>query len=314
MRRRSVAGFLTFLAALAGAGCSDSPTAPSGPFLPSGMSIRSLIITGNTSLTTIGQTSQLTATVTFSDGTTRDVTLESEWRSTDPSVLSVSSSGLVTVVAFGVGGIEAWYGSRASGRLQLSAWPPGTFAVSGRVREPGQSGLENVRVRDPQSGRETLTSRDGMFFLGGVTGPHLTFEKEGYETAQHEVGPNQSQSADVAMQRVIRIRAGDTVTPLQLAPHDLSYVVGADRCFPCRRVRVVTPASGTLQLGVTWTDARAALHVWANGRVFRGAHPELTIDLPVSSGEIVLYVGMALPAAADSSGFYVPFTLATAMR
>jgi hypothetical protein len=71
------------------------------------------------------------------------------------------------------------------------------------------------------------------------------------------------------------------------------------------RAHTPTPAVGVCCRFPGKTD-------WANGRVFPGAHPALTVDLPVSSGEIVLYVGMA--PAANTWSDYVPFTLATAVR
>jgi len=116
---------------------------------------------------------------------------------------------------------------------------------------------------------------------------------------------------EVALQRVIRLTAGETVTPLQLAPHDMSYTVGADRCYPCRLIRVVNPSTGTLHVSLTWTESRAILNLWANGQRSPGTYPELMVDVPVNTGEVVLYVGMVLPAAATGSDVYVPFKLAT---
>ncbi len=45
--------------------------------------------------------------------------------------------------------------------------------------------------------------------------------------------------------------------------------------------QVVSQTSGTLRLGLTWTEARAALNLWANGRFVPGSHPELIVDVPV---------------------------------
>jgi hypothetical protein len=305
------AWFPAAVAVALAAGCSESPTAPSSAFRPAAPAVVSLVITGSVSLSAIGQTSQLILTATYVDATTRDVTLDSQWRSIDASVATVSSSGLVTVVAFGLTRIEATHGSRTA-TATVSAWAPGEFGVFGRVREPGQSGLGGVRVSDPQTGRSMTTGNDGRFFLGGVRGPYFTFERDGYESTRHEVAPDRE--PDVAMQRLIRVAAGETVTPLQLAPHDLSYLIGADRCYPCRLVRVVTPASGTLRLRLTWDDPRAALNAWIGGRMFPGTYPELAVDLPGGSGEMVLHVGMALTPAAEGWGGYVAFTLATAVQ
>lgn len=48
-----------------------------------------------------GQSTQLTATATYSDSSVRDVTATASWSTTDPNVLVVSSAGLLTAVAPG---------------------------------------------------------------------------------------------------------------------------------------------------------------------------------------------------------------------
>jgi hypothetical protein len=109
---------------------------------------------------------QLTATARFSDGTTTDVTTDAQWGSSNPSVITVTSSGVVTVVGFGVTGISARYSTQADG-VEVRATPPGTFIVFGRVREPGAGGIPGVRVVERQSGHSTLTDDVGVFSLGG---------------------------------------------------------------------------------------------------------------------------------------------------
>jgi uncharacterized protein YjdB len=43
-----------------------------------------------------GQSQQMTATATFSDGTARDVTRQATWRSSDPTVIAVNTAGVIT--------------------------------------------------------------------------------------------------------------------------------------------------------------------------------------------------------------------------
>jgi trimeric autotransporter adhesin len=66
-----------------------------------------LTVSGQASLSAVGQTSQLTATVTNIDGTTSDVTTVAKWSSSNPAVAQVSSSGLVTAFSAGVTVITA---------------------------------------------------------------------------------------------------------------------------------------------------------------------------------------------------------------
>jgi Bacterial Ig-like domain (group 2) len=83
----------------------SSPTAPS---------LSTVAITGNSSLTSIGQTSQLTAVATLSDGTSQqNVTTTATWQSSSPAVATVSNAGLVTAVAAGTTTITATYQAKS---------------------------------------------------------------------------------------------------------------------------------------------------------------------------------------------------------
>ncbi len=60
-----------------------------------------------------GQFQQLTATATFSDNSTSDVTSSATWSSNATTVATVSSTGLVTAVSSGTAVISASYGGQA---------------------------------------------------------------------------------------------------------------------------------------------------------------------------------------------------------
>jgi hypothetical protein len=62
----------------------------------------------NTALT-VGDTRQLQAMAQLDDGSSEDITSLVEWSSADPSVATVSSSGLVTATGPGTGRIRASY-------------------------------------------------------------------------------------------------------------------------------------------------------------------------------------------------------------
>jgi hypothetical protein len=252
----------------------------------------------------------LTATATFSDHTMRDVTAETKWSSTDPRIVTVSTKGLVTVVRLGVVNVDAYYQDRHT-YVIVKATPPGTFGVTGWVHEPGQGHggvLADVRVLDTRSGVTTTTDHNGQFGLVGLTGA-LRFEKEAYETTERDPTPNEM---DVRMQRIIRLTAGDTVTPARLAPNDTEFTLGTgDRCFPCRLIRITVPAAGTLHIDVQWSEPKAVLALWANSRQFLRTDQatELAADVPVSPGELIVYL-QQLP---QISYYFVPFTVATSL-
>ena len=71
----------------------------------------------------VGETAQLTATGTFTDGTTRDVTASVTWTSDAPTVASVDASGKVTGKSAGTAHITATQGS-VSGQATVTVTPP----------------------------------------------------------------------------------------------------------------------------------------------------------------------------------------------
>jgi uncharacterized protein YjdB len=98
---------------LTASACSGSSTTTPTGTLASQLSV-SLAGTG---FLVPGQASQLTATETLSGGTTQDVTTMSAWQSSNSSVATVSSTGLVTAVATGAATITATYQGTAGTQL-----------------------------------------------------------------------------------------------------------------------------------------------------------------------------------------------------
>lgn len=99
-------------------GGNRNPPTPSSP-TPTVTSVR---VTGTSSLTAIGQTSQLTATAIWSDGTSRVVTTEATWQSSNTTVLAVSASGLVTANGLGEADVRASYADM-TGLLRVTVRP-----------------------------------------------------------------------------------------------------------------------------------------------------------------------------------------------
>jgi hypothetical protein len=306
------------LAGCGGSGSSPTPLAPtvvppvtSGPTAAPAPSLTSVTVAGNVAFTAVGQTSQLVATAVFSDATTRDVTSVAKWTSGNLSVATILPSGVLTVVGLGGTFISVLYQTKY-GNVRVNATPPDTFTLSGRVREPGNSGIAGARVAETQFGQSTVTDAYGDFSLARLTNLRVAFEKDGFEPVQLDVKPNSA--IDVPMQRIIRLAAGETVTPLRLAPHDMSYDVGGALCFSCRLIRIVAPVAGTLHLKLTWIEPKSTLNLWA-GRMFVGTYPAgVVADVSVGAGETVLYIGMLLPPGAEQADQYTPFTLATALQ
>jgi hypothetical protein len=315
MSQQSIA--LCVVLAVAGVSCggssnsADQPTAPS-PFAPN--TLMRVTLSGNNALTAIGETTQLVGIASWSNGTTRDVTAEITWTSEDPSVVTVTSSGLATAVGFGVARIDAKYGSPNGGiwRGTVSVTPAGTFAVAGDVREPGQGTLAGVRVLEPVSGKSTLTDQSGAYTLGGLAGRHLGFAKDGYEPGELDIAPDNT--AYMRMQRIVRIAAGETASVPKLTHIDVYYDIGPDRCGPCRLIRIVAPAAGTMRFELTWEpNPGADLYLWVGGQRVDGERQDrqFTASAAVRAGENVVYVGYYRWRMLNGSS--IKFTLATSM-
>jgi uncharacterized protein YjdB len=114
------------------AGC-DRPlaTIPTAPAIQStepaaaAPIVTGVIVSGKTELSVVGETTQLTAMAAFSDGSARGITGEASWTSSDASVLTVSATGLVTVVRFGRAYISAVYDTQSAGQTIEAAAPQG---------------------------------------------------------------------------------------------------------------------------------------------------------------------------------------------
>ena len=92
------------------------------------LSVTSLSISGNQSLVSATQTSQLTATVLLSNGRPQNVTAQTSWESSNTTVATVSGSGLVTARGFGVVEITAVYQSLRT-TITISVTPPTSGSV-----------------------------------------------------------------------------------------------------------------------------------------------------------------------------------------
>jgi hypothetical protein len=294
----------TVLSAAIGCGESRAPAAPSEP-----PRVQFLTIAGTTWLRAIGEQGKVTVTAHFSDGTTTDVSAESTWSSRDPAVVTPSPGGIISATGLGTTVVDATYRTQ---RISLEVTVSPGFTAAGRVRAPGssqgQGGLAGVLVSESVSGQSGLTATNGSFRLINLSGRRLTFVKDEFEpTAVEDVEPNTT-DLDVPMQRVFRIQAGETATGT-LAPHDVDYTLDDVRCAPCRFIRVVCPADGTLAIRLTWANARFRLGIWVRGQLYPFAQQGplvVAASLDVPSGETLVYFG-SIPA--NSGLDYVEYRL-----
>jgi hypothetical protein len=263
-------------------------------------------IAGNVIFTSIGETTRFTSTATFNDGGSKDVTADGQWHSSNTGVMTVSENGEARVVGLGTCVISFDYQQQRAS-VNVRAGPP-PISVSGRVREPGAGGLRGVVVVDTLSGRSAVTETNGSFVITELPRRQvrLRVERDGYEPREIDTS---EPDVDVPIQRVVRIAAGEAVSPADLAPNDVRYTVGNTACI-CRLIRVVVPRAGTMGVRVQTPQTGTTLHLFAEN-VTAGGAGGLTADIPVNAPrEVVMYVGRVVPYSLD----YVPFTVETSLR
>jgi hypothetical protein len=176
------------------AACDDGPTRPSTP--PSGspapqpVALLSLVISGTDTIAP-GETTQFTVTGLYSDSSFRNVTNEAIWRSTDESVLSISSTGAATGRQPGDSTIQASLGQQTATKGDVIVVPPGTYRLSGGVSEAEtRRALPGARIEVTSGVGQGLSAiaRDGGYRLFGVAGDiEVRVTREGYRDVTQRV-------------------------------------------------------------------------------------------------------------------------------
>lgn len=163
-----------------------------------GPSLSSIAVAPANNNIPVGQIKQFTATGTFSDGSTQDLTSSVTWSSSAANFATITSSGMVTTVAAGSTTITATMGSKSgSTGLVVSdlTVPPGTgttgnmqgtwigtYTITYYPGHPSEVGIpygyQFVLVQNGTSVTGTATLRGTTIstrFEGTVTGNRLDF-------------------------------------------------------------------------------------------------------------------------------------------
>ena len=209
VRQKTLAhvGLVLLLLTAAVLGCDrNPPTAPSTPVSqsppppppPSAPVPIRVDISGPGSVAP-GETAQYTATASFADGSTRDVTKEAVWHAQSDCcpvpptpVLTVSADGIATGLNPGEVFLSVSLGTRSFS--SFSKWvlvlPAGTFRHHGFVYDDGV-GVPDARVTVTEgsaAGLATMTNNLGQYRLYGVSGStDVSVTKPGYVEQKQEL-------------------------------------------------------------------------------------------------------------------------------
>lgn len=148
------------------AACGQATTPTSAP------AVTSVAIMGTLAVPAAGQTSQLVATATFADGTSRVVTNQATWQSLNPTVATVTTTGLVAALTYGTAIVTATFqGVNGSVTVTIALNMTGTW--KGTATDSAESGqLTSVLTQTGTtiSGTATLVFTSGTQASGSFSG------------------------------------------------------------------------------------------------------------------------------------------------
>lgn len=169
---------IAILMSACGGGNDDGSGAPTTPVTP--ITLQSISVTPSPFITGVGITHRLTATGTFSDGSTADLGANAVWTSLTPSVATVSA-GLVTGVALGPATVtvsSAGVSASIAVNVTTNTWAPAgtmlqrvssftmTMLTSGKVLSSGSDGLSSdAEIYDPDKDAWSATE---VLRYGGI--------------------------------------------------------------------------------------------------------------------------------------------------
>src|SRR5579864_9319262 len=123
MKRAGVSACLALAAATLIAACSTTSGNPASPAPPTTAGVQSIVVTSSA---TSSSTFQMAARAAMSDGTSRDVTMQAAWDTSNASLATISPTGVLTARGSGQVEVRATFQDKTgSVSLAVSAPPKG---------------------------------------------------------------------------------------------------------------------------------------------------------------------------------------------
>jgi hypothetical protein len=275
---------LLLLLSLSAAACSgQKPTAPTNtPPATESPALSKVWLCCGANGISLNQERQLEVRATYADGSIKDVTnAATAWKSSNPAVATVSSTGLVKGLAAGNFDVTATYQSM-EGSWDLYVFVPtnhvGPDELVGYVQERTINNDVAVPLAEleviggPDNGRKIQADTGGFFRLGGLHGPgfDLMVRAPAYNSKRFHVG---ALGVDVSSEMLL--------TP---APDVISDVLQGAVCWPTRTISTTFTPSVTGFLRITsswWVSTSRTLH--ENGTQITSGIFNLQ-DIPLRAG------------------------------
>jgi len=185
--------------------CGDSPTSPppagGGQSTPS-LAVSRIEIAGPNDMAP-NSTQQFRATAYYSDASSRDVTNEAVWFSSQFGIVTVTQGLATSGPTLGQTNIRASV-SGAFDDLEVMVIPPGTFRVTGVVTESAANGYRvadaRVEAATPTGAVSTTTLFNGEYRLYGVAGStEIRVTKTGYQPLVRPVNVTEHNRIDLEL-------------------------------------------------------------------------------------------------------------------
>jgi hypothetical protein len=200
-RHRFIVPLLYVCLAIARCGGGGGSTTPTPT--PSTPTVTSVAVSG-AGAPVVGDTVQLAATATLSDGTTQVVTGQATWESSNQAVATVTAAGVATFLAQGDADLKATYKSvSGTARVSVAAKSSPKYTLTGTVSDATNGnplpGVNATILEGVDKGRSGVTGADGRYSIASVSaGTFLVqFTRSDYETRSVGVTVNADTSLDV---------------------------------------------------------------------------------------------------------------------
>jgi uncharacterized protein YjdB len=245
--------------------------------------LQSLAISPSSASVAMSQTQQFTATGTYSDGSTQNLTSQVTWQTANPSIATISSSGLATGAGSGQTQVTASYqGQTAQVALTVSGATLTSLSVT-----PNNLGLANG-TRQQYMAVGTLSDGSTQDLTNSVNwsstnGSVASVNASGMVTAL-SVGQTSIQAAagNVSTAVPLHVTAA-TVTSIQLTPSSVSLAAGGVQQFTATAM-FTDGTSQNVTSSVTYTTSNANVAtVDASGNLHGVATGSATITATLGS-------------------------------
>ena len=240
-----------------GGGGGQNAPAPSNVVTPTLQSIR--VSPGSVSIA-VGGTQQFTATGSFSDGSSKDLSSSAQWSSSDTAIASVSSSGLASGVAVGVVTIKAVSGA-IQGTATLTVTNAGTNLVSIAVSPSGPTIPVNTTQQFSATGNYSDGSSRDLTLLvswGSSVSSVATIDANGNATGMASGTSTISATLGSITDSTGLTVSAPTISSIVVTPGDLTVGIGIAQQYTATAI-YTNGSSQDLSSGVTWSSSLASV-------------------------------------------------------